>query len=47
MLAARREKNRGCWKWKNAEDVMEWWFRNREKTDSPIEGQIELDLNNE
>ena len=29
--------------WKTPEDVMEWWLNDREKTDNPIDGQMEID----
>lgn len=43
MLDARRERERES-RWRNAEEVMEWWLSDRAKTDDPIDGQIEMDL---
>ena len=43
MLDSRRERERET-RWHNAQEVMEWWLSDRAKTDSPIEGQMEIDL---
>lgn len=43
MLASREEVGlKG--EWKTAEDVMEWWISNAEKSDRQLDGQIELEF---